>query len=270
MARYNKKRARELRHDKFRDTTMGALDRLGDRLEGRGRTILYAVGGLVALALLAGVYSWWSARKADEARRALGRAIEIAEAPVASAPLPNATGPTFANERERAERAADEFQKVAAKYGDPYRSLANYFRAANLVTLDRAKGLSELEAVSRGGNDEVAARARFAIAQAREADNQLDAAATIYQELARQNLTSVPADTVRLRLAAVYEKQGKKSEAAELLFQIAKAAREAKDRDGNAVQTSAAAREAASRLQKLDPARYEQLPPEPAPKGLPF
>ena len=31
MAKYKKKRARELQHDRFRDTTMGFFDRLGKR-----------------------------------------------------------------------------------------------------------------------------------------------------------------------------------------------------------------------------------------------
>ncbi len=48
MARTTKKRAQQLKHDKFRDTTMGLIDRAGDRLEGRGRTILYALAGLAA------------------------------------------------------------------------------------------------------------------------------------------------------------------------------------------------------------------------------
>ncbi|MBA2645548.1 MAG: hypothetical protein H0U81_02000, partial [Pyrinomonadaceae bacterium] len=82
MAQYNKKRARELRHDAFRDATMSAFDRAGDKLEGRGRIIIYALAAVLALAILAGLYSLWSGRRADEARRALGKAIEIAEAPV--------------------------------------------------------------------------------------------------------------------------------------------------------------------------------------------
>ncbi len=54
MAKYSKKRARELKHDVFRDTTMNAFDRLGDRMEGQGRTIIYAISAVVALAILAG------------------------------------------------------------------------------------------------------------------------------------------------------------------------------------------------------------------------
>jgi hypothetical protein len=72
----------------------------------------------------------------------------------------------------------------------------------------------------------------------------------------------VPTDTVNLRLASVLEKQGKKQEAAELLFQIVKTAREARDREGKPVALSASARAAEDQLEKLNPERHKQLPPE--------
>jgi tetratricopeptide (TPR) repeat protein len=272
VARYTrttKKRARELKHDAFRDRTMSAFDRVGDRMEGKGRTVLYAIGGIILIAILAGGFSWWRNKHADEARRALGRAIEIAEAPVSATPQPDAKGPQFASDRDRAQAAAAEFQKVEAKYGDPYKSLAHYFRAANLLTVDRANGIKELEALTNSANEEVAARAKFALALAREDDGQLDAAAALYTELAKANTDTVPADTANLRLAAVYEKQGKRQEAADLLYKIVESARNAKDKDGKPIDQSAAARDAAERLQRLDPARYAKLPPEP-PRDLPF
>jgi len=270
VAPSKKKHAREVRRDKFREKTLEQFDRVGDRLEGRGRTILYAIAGLVALALLAGVYSWWSGRKAQEATRALSRVIEIADATVSATPAPGATGLSFTTERERAERVVAEAQKVENKYGDPYKSLARYFRAANLLIVDREKGLGELQALAGSGEADVAARARFALAQAKEADGQYDAAAALYTELARAQNRAVPADTANLRLATVYEKQGKRSEAADILFQIAKTAREAKGKDGKPVAQSAAAREAAQKLERLDPARHAQLPAEATPANLPF
>ncbi len=60
---------------------------------------------------------------------------------------PNA--PKFSSEQERAQRAIDEFQKVAAKYGDPYRTEARYFIGTNLLVTDRAKGMTELAEVSK-------------------------------------------------------------------------------------------------------------------------
>ena len=265
MAKYNKKRARELKHDKFRDTTMGLFDRLGDRLEGKGRTLLYALAALIALGLIAGLWSWRSARKTDEARRALGRAIEITTAPVTPSPSPGATTLSFTNEKERAQKAIEEFQKVANKYSGTTRENAQYFIATNLLTVDHDKGISELEALTKSGDDKIATLAKFALAQAREADGQYDAAAALYSELAKKNNDFVSVETANLRLASVYNKQGKKKEAADLLFNIVQAARQAKDQDGKPAPQTAAAREAAEKLERIDPERHAQLPPEPPP-----
>jgi tetratricopeptide (TPR) repeat protein len=272
VARTTKKRAKQLKHDKFRDTTLNYYDRLSHRVEGRGSTVLYAIGGVVGLIALLLVFNWWRENRADDARNALGKAIEIAEAPVTTGtPLPNQTGPTFPNEQERAKKAVEEFQKVQRAYGSPYSDLARYFAAVNLVTVEREKGLKELEDLTRGGNDEVASRARFALAQAREADKQYDAAAALYQELLKEKGRTVSENIVNLRLASVYEKQGKKDEAAGILFQMVEAGRKAKDKDGKTVAESSAVRAAASKLQELSPERYAQLPPPPPPTGgLPF
>jgi tetratricopeptide (TPR) repeat protein len=267
VARHGKKHAREVKRDRFREGTLGFFEKLGDRLEGRGKTILYALGGLVLFAALAYAFTSWRAGKANEARQALGRAIDIAESPVATAspaPAPQPGKQIYASEKERAQRAAEEFQKVADKYtSEPYRSQANYFKATNLLLVDRAKGLSELDALTKSGDGEVSAWAKFALAQAQESDGNYDAAAALYKDLANAGGNAVvPADTVNLRLAACYEKQGKKNEAVELLFQMVKASREAKDKNGKSVAPSSAAHDADQKLEQLDPARHAQLPPE--------
>ncbi|MGH9874643.1 MAG: hypothetical protein ACRD9S_19470 [Pyrinomonadaceae bacterium] len=271
MAKYKKKRARELQHDKFRDAAGRIFDRVGDRLEGRGKTILYVLAGIVLAVALLGVYLKWSNRKSEEARRALGKGIEIATAPVATAlPVPGAETPTYSSNQERAQRAIEVFQQVAIKYGDPYKTEARYFAATELLSIDRNKAISELTEVSKSSVVEPATLAKFALAQALEADGKLDDAAKLYSELAAQNGAIVTPDTANLRLAGVYEKQGKKKEATDLLFNIVDASRKAKDSDGLPLSPSAAARDAGEKLQKLDADRYAKLTPE-APSGdLPF
>jgi hypothetical protein len=271
VAKYKKKRARELQHDKFRDTANTIFERLGDRLEGKGKTLLYGIVGLILLAVIVGLVLRWNNRKADEARRALGRAIAIATAPVATAtPAVDASGPVFTSERERAERAVDEFQKVAAKYGDPYRTEARYFMATNLIYIDRDKAMNELAELSKSSLPEVATLSKFALAQAKEADGKLDEAARLYAELAGQNSTVVTPEIANLQLAEVYEKQGKKKEAADLLFNIVDAGRNAKDTDGTPLPQSAAASAAAEKLQKLDPDRHAKVTPQTPVGNSPF
>ena len=271
MAKYKKKRARELQQDKFRDTAGKIFDRIADRLEGQGKAIIYGIVGLLVLAVLIGFWVKWSQRKSDEARRALGRAIAIATTPVATASLAlGTTDPTFSNEQERAQKAIEEFQKVAAKYGDPYKTEARYFIGTNLLYIDRDKAMNELAEVSKASLVEPATLAKFALAQAKEADGKYDEAAKLYSELASINSVVVTPDTANVRLAAVYEKQGKKKEAADLLFNIVDASRKAKDIDGTPLPQSGAAREAAEKLQKLDPDRYAKLTPETPGGDIPF
>ena len=262
MAKYKKKRARELQHDRFRDTTMGFFDRLGNLLEGRGRTILYGLGGLIVASLLILWFVNWRHKKSNEAEQALGRAITISKASVLAAPVAGSGEPSFASEQERAQSAIAEFEKVAAKYGDPYKSESRYFIASNRLLLDRPKGISELEELTKSSVAEVASLSKFALAQAKESDGKLDEAAQLYSDLAKQNSPTVTAETAHLRLAKVYTKQGKKKEAADLLFNIVDASRKAKGSDNQPLPVSAAAREAGQELQKLDPDRYAQLPPE--------
>lgn len=269
MARY-KKRAQELKHDAFRDKTLGVVDRLVSKLEGKGRTILYGLGAIVLIGLIAWFWSARTEKKQQQAYQALGHAIEIASAPVTPSPSPGSTELSFLTATARAEQAVKEFQAVAAQYGDPYREIARYFIAANKLVLNRNEAIGELEGLSKSSNDEVATMSKFALAQAREEDGQYDAAAVLYDELAKKNSTIVPADTANLRLASVYEKLGKKKEAADVLFKIVEASRKAKDAEGQPVTPSGAAREAATKLEKLDSARYAQLPAEPPPADFPM
>src|SRR5215510_12623730 len=245
---------------------MSFFDRLGDALEGRGRTILYVLGGILLAGILVVVFVKWRHRKTDEAQLALGRAITITKAPIMATPVPGSNNEvTFPSEVERAQKAIVEFEKVAAKYGDPYRSESLYFIASNRLVLDRQKGLSELTALTNSNVTEVATLSKFALAQAKESDGQFDEAAKLYTELVKLNSQTVSSESANLRLAKVYQKQGKKKEAADLLFNIVDASRKARGADNQPLPTSAAAREAADELQKLDPDRYAQLPPETPP-----
>jgi len=129
LAKYKKKRARELKHDRFRDATMLLVDRLADRIGQHRTQILYGLIGLVVVAI--GIYAIvrWRGRHAEEAGAAMGRAIAVSIADIGPNPPPGSRDPFFTSQQERSERAIQEFEKVAAKYGEPYRTEARYFIA---------------------------------------------------------------------------------------------------------------------------------------------
>lgn len=241
-------------------------DRLADRIAGRRQQILYGLIAVVVLAVgIYGIYRWRS-KHAEEARAAMGRAIAVNSADIAPSAPPGSRDPVFTTAEERSQRAIQEFQKVAAKYGEPYHTEANYFIATNELETNRLEGEKKLQDLSQGSGD-VAVLAKFALAQAKEADGNLDEAARLYSELANAKSNVVTAETANLRVAIVYSKQGKKKEAADILFNLVSAARNAKDKDGKPITESSASREAAQELLKIDSARHAQLPQPPSPVG---
>ena len=264
MAKYTKKRARELKHDRFRDATMLLADKLADRVAGRRQQILYGLIALLVIAIGIYVFVRWRHKHAEEAQAAMGRAIAINAADIAPAPPPGSRDPVFSSQQERSERAIHEFEKIAAKYGEPYRTEARYFIATNELVTDRLKAEKDLQDLSQGSGD-TAVLAKYALAQAKESDGNLAEAVRLYDEIAKANSPVVTPNSANLMLAMVYSKQSKKKEAADILFNMVDAARKAKDKDGKPVPESSASREAARELLKIDPKRYEQLPPAPSP-----
>ena len=267
MAKYKKKRARELKHDRFRDATMLLADRLADRVAGRRQQILYGLIGLVVVAI--GIYAIvrWRNKHADEAAAAMGRAIAINEAEIGATAPPGSRDPFFTSQQERSETAIREFEKIAAKYGEPYRTEARYFIASNELVTDRLKAETDLQNLANTPGD-VGVLAKYALAQAKESDGALDQAAALYSQIASANSPVVTVDSANLRLAIVYGKQSKKKEASDILFNMVSAARNAKDKDGKPIPESAASRAAAQELLKIDPTRHATLPAPPPMPGL--
>lgn len=254
--------------DPFQQTVNTRLEQVEKKFEGKGRTILYVVAAVAVVGLLVFVISLMTRKSGGAAQAALGKAIETSQARVSEAGAPaGSKDQVFKTEKERAEKAIAEFQSVVEQHGGSVGETAKYFIATNKLFVDRASGIAELESIA-GGSSEAASLAKFALAQTRFADNRLDEAATLYSELAAASNATLPKDTINLELAKVYEKQGKKEEAASLFFTIAKAASEAKDAEGEAIPMSQSATEAKKKLEEIDPERAKQIV-EPSP-STPF
>ena len=245
--------------DEFQHKVGSKVEEFGKKFEGQGRNILYALGAIVVIGVIAWFIYSWSTRTDAAAQAALGKAIETSQAQVTDTPPPGYTGKTFKTEKERAEAAIVEFQTVVDKHGGDAGEKAKYFIAVNRMAVDRAAGIAELEVLAKS-TDEVGKMAKFALAQAYQSDKRYDQAAALYSELAQMTDPIIAKETINFQLAKVYEEQGKKQEAADLLFNIVTAANEQKDLDGNPVPLSLTAESAKEKLTELDPERAKQLP----------
>jgi tetratricopeptide (TPR) repeat protein len=249
--------------DPFQQTVGKTIEGAGKKLEGQGRNILYGLGALLVLGVIVWIFYSWSGRSGAAAQTALGKAIEISQAQVTDqAPPAGSSEKTFKTEKERAEAAVAQFQKVADTYGGSVGEKAKYFAAVNKMSLDRAAAVSELDALAKSSG-EVGKLAKFALANAKADDGQYDDAAANYKELAAMDDPIVAKETINFQLATVYEKQGKKQEAADVLFNLVKTASEAKDTEGKPLPLGPTAQSAKDKLKMLDPERASQIP-EPA------
>ncbi|NNE67574.1 MAG: hypothetical protein HKN33_13500 [Pyrinomonadaceae bacterium] len=256
--------------DDFQTTVGKKLEDFGSKLEGKGRMIMYGIGALIVLAVIAGLF-YMSQRRADNrAQAALGEAIKTSSARITDAPQPpDAIEKVFKTKKERAEAAITELQNVSTTYGGQYAEKAAYLIAINRLDIDRAAGIKELEGIATGSTKE-ASMAKFALAQTRVDDGKLDEAAKLYSELLQADDPVISKVTINTALAKIYEKQGKKKEAVAIYFEIAKAASEAKDAQDKPIPLTQSETEAKAKLEELDPEKAKEIKePEPADPGLP-
>jgi hypothetical protein len=250
------------------------IEEAGKKLEGQGRNILYGLGALVVLGIIVWIIYAWSGRSNAASQTALGKAIEISQRRVTDQPVQaGSTEQTFKTERERAEAAVAEFDMVAEKHGGDVGEKAKYFAASNRLGLDRPAAIASLEELSKSSG-EVGKLAKFTLAQTRVEDGKTDEAIALYQELSAMSDPIVSKETINFEIAKLYETQGKKAEAVDLLFNMVKTASELKDQEGKSVPLSPTAQKAKDKLKELDPEKAKEIP-EPAPElptggGLPF
>jgi predicted negative regulator of RcsB-dependent stress response len=250
--------------DTFQENVGSQVEQLGKGLEGRGKTILYGLLAVIAIAVVALILYSYTRRQSGAAQAALGKAIETSQAMVTASPMAGYTERTYATDKERSEAALAAFQDVAGKYGSPYSDRAKFFMAVEKLKLDRAAGITELQESVKSGDKETAALAKFALAQVLVSEGKLDEAAGMYSDLLSQSVVLPAKETVNFALAGIYEKQGKTADAAEIYFTIAKAGREAKMSDGKPLPMTGTAREAITKLEKIAPDKAKELPPEPS------
>ncbi len=251
--------------DTFQKTVGKKVEDAAGIFEGQGKNILYGLGAIAVLGLVVWIIYSWSGRSNAEAQTALGKAIEISQASISETPPPaGSTQRSFRTQRERAEASIAAFQAVADKFGGSVGEKAKYFVAVNRLMVDRPAAIVELESLA-GSKGEVGSLAKFALAQAYASDGRMDLAIRLYEELLASSDPVVSKESIRKELAALYEKQDRRQDAVNTLFDLVKAASEAKDPDGRSVPLSATAQSAKDKLKELDPERAKEIP-EPTPE----
>lgn len=257
--------------DDFQKTYGTRIERIGRKFDGKGKQIMYALAGLGVLVILLGIFYTYQRRQANLAQAALGDAIETSQALVTDIP-PTAgdTRKTFKTEKERSEATIKEFEAVVNKYGGEFGDKAKYFIAVSRLKLNNEAGIKELQALT-GNSGEIGKMSKFALAQAYTDGGKLDEAAKLYQELAALDNPTIAKNTINLALAKIYESQNKNKEAADIYFNIAKSASEAKDLDNKPLPFSQTANQAKEKLQELDPERAKEIKEPELPKSeFPF
>lgn len=258
--------------DTFQSTVGQRIEDAGKKFEGQGRNILYAVGALLVLGIVVWLIYAWSGGSNAKAQTALGKAIETSQAQIIDVPPAGSTAKSFKTERERAEAAIPEFQAVADNFGGSVGAKAKYFVAVNRLAIDKPAAIAELETLSKESG-EVGYLSKFALAQAKNDEGKFDEAAALYLELSAAADPVIAKETINFELAKIYEKQGKKAEAVQILFDLVKKASEAKDLEGKAVPLTATAQSAKEKLTELDPEKAKEIPEpalDPGASGLPF
>ena len=246
--------------DPLQSRVVPRVEMVGEKLAGKGRTILYAIGALVLLGLIAFFVLRSMNKSGAAAQAALGKAIETSQAQVTDAPQPaTSTEKTYKTEQDRSQAAIGQFQQVVDQYGGATAEKAKYFIAVNKLYVDRPTAIQELEQLANGSSDN-AKLAKFALAQTRVEDNRLDDALGLYQELAGMDDPIVAKDTLNFEIAKIYEKQGKKDQAVDAYFNIAKTAAEAKDLDDKPARMSQTAQDAKKKVQDLAPDKAKEIP----------
>ncbi len=251
--------------DEFQTNVGGRIEKLGDSLKGKGKSIIYSLLGFSVILLLIGGFFLWKRNQNLRAQTALGSAIETQQAFVTDAPVPEIESQqTFKTTKARAEAAIKKFQAVADNYGSPYSERAKYFIAVNKLITDKPNGMKELQQIA-SGSDENAMLAKFALGQEYESDGKLDEALKLYQELIAAEDPVISKDTLNFAVAGIYKEQGKEKEAADLYFNIANGASERKDSEGNQLPFTRIDNAALAELKKLDPERAKKIkvPEEP-------
>ena len=239
----NKTKRQLKQPDTFQNLTEGGLHWAG---ENRQAAIL--AGAIVVLLVLisVGAYTWYQHRSAA-AETDFGMAMQTYQTPVANAQEPVPPGmKTFADARARALAANPQFLQVAHQYGltGPGKTALYFAGLTYMEAGENGPAENTLKKAAGSWDHPLAALAKAALAQLYQQTGRNAQAVTLYQELTRENASTVPSGLAQIQMAELYQAEGQTQKARDIYARL-------QDKDKNAKGQPGPAGEIAA--QKLNP-----------------
>lgn len=201
-----------LKQDKFVTTTTHGLEWASENR----RSVITTVSILLTVILIVVLTGVIYHSRSEAASSAFGEAMETYQTPLSQPgePIP-AGAKTYTSSRDRAKAANALFLLVADKYGmTPSGENARYFAGLTYMEAgENQQAEDTLKKVGDGWNSNIAALAKFALAQLYRNTSRDPQAIDIYNQLSAKPTTTIPYGLARLQLAEVYETEGKADEA---------------------------------------------------------
>ena len=205
---------KDIRRDEFVET----LEKGVEYTQSHVRSILTAVGALVALGLVAWGIVAWRANTRDKANDALAGAMRVWSAPIdAAAPKPSdAVTPSFATEEARRVRSQELFEALVKDHaGSVAGDVGNLYLAAIAIQQGQAERARELwqTYLKSHRNDMLAASVQVDLLRLDRSQGKVDEVVAELRRLIDDTGRAVPLDTLLYELATTLTKQGKADEA---------------------------------------------------------
>lgn len=201
------------------DKFQAAAGKAATWVTGHGKPVLAAIVGAAVLVVVVAVVSVWQSQRAEASGAALSEVLRVAGGEITAVPLPGLPGPFYKDEAERHRAVLEAARGVREVYAG-----SDAATQAALLAGDAHLGLREWDAAIGAYNDyltnaDAKDPMRFGalegIAMAEEGRGKLDAAAAMYERLAKE----VPfyADRADLERARVLAAAGQAEDARKLL-----------------------------------------------------
>jgi predicted negative regulator of RcsB-dependent stress response len=232
-----------------RDEHANVMERGVEYAESHARTLMMAIGAILAIALLAALWFMYRNNQADEANVALAHAIKIYQAPIdPAAPKPDdPTNPTFADEAARRAKAKGLFEKLHDDFGStPAGDIASVYLGQIALAEgqpDRARELWN-GFVEEHGDHLLAHETRINLFRLDRNTGKAEEVAKTLTAMLDEAEPPLPQDVILGELAATQEQLGKKQEAIQTYQRIV-----------DEFPQSPYARDARQRIGELDPSR---------------